>query len=284
MKTFRMTWLPLLGLAALLSTSTPAWAEKAAKAGNADKLVPAGSEMITVINVRQLLNAPIVKKYALAQMKAALAKEEKVTKPLQAAGIDPFKDVDTIVIAGPAGPEFNKKGLAIVRGRFDLEKIGSTADAFAEKNEGKLKVLKEGDLRIYEAKNDKGDDKPGYLAFVDDKTLVISPAKEAVLEAAKGEKNGKPSRDPVGGAEQGQLQGQPVDGPGRHGRDEEADGQKPADGPDLRQAGVDHRQHQPDRRPARHHYDPHNRRRIGRPGQDAGRSVPAVPGRAGPGQ
>src|SRR5262249_14705580 len=68
----------------------------------------------------------------------------------------------------------------------------------AKKNEGKLKILKEGDLRIFEV---RGDDKPVYLAFKDASTLVASLSKEYTAEVASGRAESKPAKALLGALE-----------------------------------------------------------------------------------
>jgi len=147
-----------------------------------DPLTPADSEILVVIDVRRFLDAPLVKKNGLEEGKAAFKKNEEVEKILAATGIDPFKDIDTITFA--AAGTANAKGLAVVRGRFDLDKVHTAAEEYSKKNEDKLKITKEGSTEVYEVKG-KDKDKPGFAAFADRNTLLIAPSKDALLEAVK---------------------------------------------------------------------------------------------------
>lgn len=173
----------VLGVAMLFAVS--------ARAADPDKLLPNDAEGVFVINVRQLLDSPVVKKFALQQMKAALAKDEKVARPLAAAGIDPLKDVDTILVTGSLNPANANKALIVVRGRFDLEKVNAAADDLSKQSDGKLKIHKEGNLRIYETRND---DKPAYMAFKDKNTLVASGNRDYTVEVATEKTATKPGK------------------------------------------------------------------------------------------
>jgi hypothetical protein len=180
---------PWLAAAALLALTLPV------RSAEADKLLPGDSEGVLVVNVRQLLDSAVIKKYALEMMKGALENEERVAKPLAAAGIDPFKDVDSIMLTASGDPKDNKM-LVVVRGRFNKDRIQKTADDLAKNSDGKLTVHTDGGVRIYEAMGNDADGKPAFLAFVDDKTLVASPSKEYTAEVVKGEVRnlGKPSQ------------------------------------------------------------------------------------------
>jgi len=180
------TWRNALGLALLvLCAAAPAGAAPTPtpdKTGLAvDPLTPADTEVLVVIDARRFLDAPLVKKNGLEEGKAALKKNEEVGKILTAAGIDPFKDIDTLTFAA-SGAGKEAKGLAVIRGRFDPNKVHDAAEDYAKKNEDKLTITKEGSVQVYEV---KGKDKPAYAAFADRNTLIVAPTKEATLDAVK---------------------------------------------------------------------------------------------------
>lgn len=183
MKLFSKIGLALAGLAVLAAAQT--------HAAEPDKLLPSDADVVLVVNVRQILDSPVIKKYALDQLKAGIAKDERIAKPLAAAGIDPLKDVDSILIAGPANQTGADKALIVARGRFDLDKIQTTATDVAKKTEGKLKIHKEGGLNVYEI---KGDNKPGFMAFKDESTMVASANKDYTVEIASGKASGRPGK------------------------------------------------------------------------------------------
>jgi hypothetical protein len=189
------TWLTALALAlAFLCTAAPAPAAPAPGAGparaEADPLVPGDAEMMVVVNIRQMLNAPLVKKYGLEELKAALKKNDEAQKALAAAGLDPFKDVDSLTVTNTGGTTSGKV-LVVVRGRYDLDKVHQMAAAHAEKKPDQLKITKVGAVQLYELKG--GDNKPAFAAFADKNTLVVSPSKDYTLEAV-GKVGQKPAK------------------------------------------------------------------------------------------
>jgi len=175
MQTHRKLWPGALALAALCA------APALAQGPTLDPLVPADAEIVVTVNVRQMLDSPLVKKHALKEMKEALKKNEQANQTMKAIGLDPFKDVNTVVIAGGGGTAANKV-LVVVRGNFDPEKIQTAAAEEAKKNPDKLKILKEGDTRLYEI---QAEGKPAYAAFADKGTLVVSPSKPYALKAVQ---------------------------------------------------------------------------------------------------
>ena len=98
--------------------------------------MPPDTEMVLVVNVRQALEAPLTKKYALEQIKAALKGNEEAQKVLMALGLDPLKDIDTLIVAN-AGAN-GEKVTFILRGKFDTEKIHTTAQAVAKEVESRM--------------------------------------------------------------------------------------------------------------------------------------------------
>jgi len=180
----RKTWLQALGLTLVaLCVALPA------RAAEPDPLVSEDAELVAVFHVRQLLDSPVVKKYGLEQMKTALEHNQQAQKALNAAGLDPFKDIDTLLITKGHSDE---KVLMVAHGNFDLDKIQSAATSFAEKKPAELKISKEGDITVYEMRGEgKAKEKPGYAAFADKNTLVVTPSREATLEAVKNAGKGK---------------------------------------------------------------------------------------------
>jgi hypothetical protein len=187
MQTSRKPWLAAAALAAL-------WAVPAfGQALKVDPLVADDAEILVTINVRQMLDSPVVQKHALKELKDALGQNNEATQALKAVGLDPFKDVNSVVISGTGSAAANKV-LVVVRGNFDPEKIDKAVAAEVAKNPGKVKILKEGATRLYEI---QAEGKPAYAAFAGKNTLVVSPSKEYTLETVKnaGTKTGKPSRE-----------------------------------------------------------------------------------------
>jgi hypothetical protein len=159
------------------------------QSAEADRLLPGDTEQVVVINVKQILGSPLVKKYILPDVEKQL-KDNREYKHLQeATGIDVLKDVNTIVAAnsGITG----KKAMLIVRGKFDQDKIHKSAAAFAEQDKEKLKIGKLGDRNLYEFNNNN---QTTFATFIDGTTIVVSPEKDFVTAAAEG-KTGKISKD-----------------------------------------------------------------------------------------
>jgi hypothetical protein len=158
------------------------------RAAEADRFVPGDAEQIVVINVKQLLSSPLVKKYAAAEIEKL--KGNKEYKDIQTiTGLDLTKDVNTIVIAN-AGTD-GQKAMVIVRGKFNLDKISTIAELHAKNKKDEFKIGKVGDRPLYEVIKDG---QSGYFTFIDGTTMIGSTSKDYVTAAATG-KTGKINKD-----------------------------------------------------------------------------------------
>jgi hypothetical protein len=161
----------------------PALAEPPAPAkAEPDRLTPADADVVAVVNVRQLLAAPLVRKHALDTLTRVLNRDDRMVKLLGQAGLDPLKDVDTLTVA-TSGDLPNPRLVGLVRGRFDPAKVHAVAADFAKQNPEKLKATKEGDLVVYQVLADKA---TVYAAFADRFTLVVSPDRAQTLAVVQG--------------------------------------------------------------------------------------------------
>jgi hypothetical protein len=92
MKLRRLAALVVFGLAVLLSASTVRAAEPD------PKLVPADADMVAVGNYQQLIGTAMFKKHGLEPFKQTL-QDPQLKPALQALGLDPLKDIDTVVVS-----------------------------------------------------------------------------------------------------------------------------------------------------------------------------------------
>jgi hypothetical protein len=174
----------LLGLAVVLA------AAPAARAADVDKLLPTDSEYVIYFNVKQILESDIVKKYALEQMKQALQGND-AQKVLTELGLDPLKDIDRVTIGATGTTPEDTKGLIIVTGKFDPDKLYKAAEAEARKDADKFSMIKDGKDVLFKFQPENGN--PVYGTVVDDKTVVLGSDKKMVTTALAAATAGKPA-------------------------------------------------------------------------------------------
>src|SRR5262245_33547916 len=148
-----------------------------------DKYFPTDTTIVVHINVRQVFDSPLGKKYGPDLLKAALQQNSQMQKLLEALGVDALKDIDTLDVATSG---VSADGAVLVaHGRIDPDRFHKTAEEAVRQNPSAFKIHKDGALTVYEGK--RGND-PVFTAFPARDTLLISPSQAAVTAAAKGGK------------------------------------------------------------------------------------------------
>ncbi len=178
-----------LGLAVLLASALAA----PARAGDVDRYLPEDTEVVVAVNVRQLLDSPLVQKHALTLAREALRSVDMVEDVLKDLGFDPFKDLDRLVAASPGGKTDTDRGLLVARGKFDRARFKAKAEEVVKTYGDILKIRKVpdgtgGHHLVYEVNHPEAPT-PFYVALAGDNTLLASPAKDYVVDAL--EKIGK---------------------------------------------------------------------------------------------
>lgn len=148
-----------------------------AQAADVDKYLPNDSEAVITLNVKQLLEAPLIKNN-LEQLKGLAQGIGGAQSMLEELGFDPFKDVDSLTVAMGKNP--NQVTL-LVSGKFDPAKIAAQAEKTAKDKPDTLKITKSGTHTVYEAKAPERNETV-YTAIVDGGLLAVSPNKTAVLD------------------------------------------------------------------------------------------------------
>jgi hypothetical protein len=175
MRTTSRHWIITLGLLSALVVPV--------RGADVDKYLPDDTETVVVLNVRQALEAPVVKKYLHEQMKAALKNNADAQPLLGLIDPDSLKDVDRITVAVPTGGALQGKGLIIVQGRFDLANLQATVQALAQTTAITLKIQPHEKTPLYEILLDDPPTPFVFASFLDKNVVVVSPGKSPVLEA-----------------------------------------------------------------------------------------------------
>jgi len=156
----------------------------AARAADLDPFVPADSEWVLHINVKQLVDSPAAKN-ATERLRSGFRSGLDVLAPLHTVGLDPLKDVRSLCLAG-SGLLQPDRVLWIAHGGFNAEKLRKAADEQVKKEPSAWKAHKQGEATVYEVR-DKARPGPLFLVLRDDTTVLASPGKKYVLEAATGD-------------------------------------------------------------------------------------------------
>jgi hypothetical protein len=168
-------WLSLVVGVPLLVGTLPA------RAAEVDKFLPSDAEAVVTINVRQILDSELVKKYGLEHLKQAIKSKDEVQQTLESLGLDPLKDIDAFVSASPGGADTDK-GLFILHGKFDVAKFKAKGEEAAKEHKDIVKIIKAGDHTVYEVTLPQSP-QTFHVAVVDSSTIVAAVSKEYVTDA-----------------------------------------------------------------------------------------------------
>jgi hypothetical protein len=149
----------------------------ALRAAEVDALLPSETESIIHVNVKQILESDIIKKFALGQLKQTLEGND-AQKQLKELGLDPLKDINS-VSAGVWGQDKDDMNyLAVIRGSFDAEKLFAAAEKASKENSEKVSIVEEGDYKLVKMVGDKN--QVSYAAVADNKTVIVGSSKKIV--------------------------------------------------------------------------------------------------------
>src|SRR5438132_11160972 len=89
----------LRSLTLLLATALVVALAVPVRAADVDRYLPSDTEAVQTFNLRRLLDSSLVKKHGLDKLQELLKDNEDVQKVLSDLGLDPLKDVDSIISA-----------------------------------------------------------------------------------------------------------------------------------------------------------------------------------------
>jgi hypothetical protein len=151
------------------------------RAAEPEKYLPADATVVVRVNVRQILDSPLGKKYGPDAVKNALGQNGQIRQLLETLGVDPLKDVDTLFLATSSATADG--AIVVAHGRIDPERFHKAAEETNRKTPGAMKIHKEGALTLYEGKHGGG---PAFATFPSKGTLLLSPSRAVLTAAASG--------------------------------------------------------------------------------------------------
>ncbi len=156
----------------------------AAAQAQATKILPADTEMVLTINLKQILGSEVAKSNKLlldlAKGKIQEQLDEKgVAEHLKKADFDLFRDLTSITVGIPGGRD-PKEAFIVLEGNFDAEKIEKTA-LDASKADGSLKVVKIANVKAFEVT--PKDEKTMYVGILSEKMMIACTTKADFAEA-----------------------------------------------------------------------------------------------------
>lgn len=114
-----------------------------ARAADVDKLLPDDTEYVVSVNVKQIMESPLIKKHALEKLRAHIKENSEVSKILETLNFDPLKDLSSVTTAGQGTGPVDMKAYIIARGNFDVAKFESKAEEVSKNMGDVLKIHSE---------------------------------------------------------------------------------------------------------------------------------------------
>lgn len=148
------------------------------RAAEVEPLLPAESESVVMINVRQVLESELFKKYARGQVEQALQGND-AQKMMKDMGLDPMKDIEKVMVGTwGTGPE-DMKFVFVIRGKFDPAKLFEAVQQAAKKDPDKVEIVSEGDFKLikFTPENER---KPVYASVASENAIVAGSDKKLV--------------------------------------------------------------------------------------------------------
>jgi hypothetical protein len=194
----RKFWMGAVALAVAAVCAAPVAAApvlgtKGAGRAEAEKWMVDDAEVVMILNLKEMLGSAVMKKGGIKLFKEMLDgtritgprlwnprrwSSKEAQEALDAIGLDPLKDLDGVLFT------FNRGELrVVVRGRFDTARIHTALEKHAKAKPDQLKLAKDGATQLYQFKDKEWLD--WVVAFVDRATLVVTPTREATVDAVK---------------------------------------------------------------------------------------------------
>ena len=151
------------------------------RAADLEPLLPAQTESVMVVNVSQVLDSELFKKYARGQVEQALEGND-AQKMLKSMGLDPMKDVERVSVGfWGTGPQ-DMKALAVMRGKFNPEKLFAAVEDAVKNEPDKVEFVTEGGFKLIKFKPEN-QDQPVYATVASESAIVAGNDKELVAAA-----------------------------------------------------------------------------------------------------
>jgi hypothetical protein len=185
--------------ACLALALTLALCQLAAAQSVAAKYLPADTEVMFTINFEQILNSEIAQNHPQLVQHARDLLDKKLQETgtdqyLQKAGVDLFRDVRRLTVAGPGSKDADKV-VVLIQGKFNAEKLKSTALDAAAANRGAIKITTLENQTVYEVAQPTG--KTVYVVPIGDEYLVASPSRAVFAATVAQVRSGKATEAPT---------------------------------------------------------------------------------------
>jgi hypothetical protein len=164
----------------LVTASVVACANVSVRAADGVDLLPADTQAVLTVNVKQLLSYPAIKN-EIPKIRQGIRDQPAAEFLISAFGVDPLTDIEQVIV-GATDVNDDDDVLILLRGRFDPTKIHAAAKKTAKERKDYFKIVPAGSTAYFEAWLPE-QEHPLYLAVFDTRTAVASLKKKKVTDA-----------------------------------------------------------------------------------------------------
>lgn len=163
-----------------------------ARAVEPDRMIQSDAEFVWSVRPKQLLDSALLKSqgWDLA-LKTLLATNETVQEIIDSTGINPFRDIESLLISS-SGQREKARFVIVARGKFNPTKIAKTIEKQGKENGAPVKKTKEEGTTLWELTTPVF---PIYAGFLGNEAVIASNVKEDILECLTGGIRKDPSRE-----------------------------------------------------------------------------------------
>ena len=147
------------------------------------KVLPSDTELVLTINLKQILESPLLKANKEAvDYYIGVLEDQWSDKPamqmLKTAGFNPFRDLKSVTLTTNGSKDISA---IIVEGKFNTSKFAAAVEDLARENPDALSITKSGGQTYYEIT--PPGEKALYATLIEGKTLIANSSKEELTAA-----------------------------------------------------------------------------------------------------
>jgi hypothetical protein len=144
------------------------------------KYLPDDTIFYMSVSLKPILESKLLPKDAIAKAKEALKNEKEAQQYLSLLGLDPFKDFDSVTLAGTS-LTVKEKVFGIVTGRFNVEKFQKVGEKLAKEKAEVVKLKQNGAYKVWEI-TPPNNPTAIFAVMVDKSTILFTPDEDLLKE------------------------------------------------------------------------------------------------------
>jgi len=153
-------------------------------------ILPNDSEVVVSVNIKQILESPLVKKHAADMVDQAIANSKEAKQLMEISGLDPRKDVSRVIMSLSGSDPSSMEAVVLVEGTYDPAKLNAAMAEFARAKNEVLSLVKDDDMTFYKYQGPESP-QPTFIHVADKSLLVMASSKELVKDTLAKKTGGK---------------------------------------------------------------------------------------------